>query len=188
LSEWSSFPGDVYQHGYVKMPVKLRRGDNGFLFRGGRGRLEATLISPRAPAQIETADVTLPDLVCGAPVDSLGAVTIVNATDATLSGLELRCELPGGGRAVTPLPPLLPLSTRKVGFKLTSPEVAAADGSNVEAALTLARARSESGPPLDAAKLVLRVRSAAQARKVTFRNGIDVSGGGQKGWKPKSRP
>jgi pimeloyl-ACP methyl ester carboxylesterase len=167
--------GDEYEYGYVKVPVKLRRGDNGFLFRGGRGRLEATLISPRAPAQIETADVTLPDLVCGARVDSLGAVVVLNATEATLSGLELRCELPGGRRTVTPLPPLLPLSTRKVGFKLVAPEIAAADGSNVEAALTLARTGSESSPPVDAAKLVLRVRSAAQARKVTFRSGIDGS-------------
>jgi hypothetical protein len=70
---------------------------------------------------------------------------------------------------------LPPLSTRKVGLKLTSPGVAAADRSNVEAALTLARTGSESGPPIDAAKLVLRVRSAAQARKVTFRSGIDGS-------------
>jgi hypothetical protein len=167
--------GDEYDYGYVKVPVTLRRGDNGFFFRCGRGRLEAALVSPRPPAQIETADVTLPDLVCGAPVDALGAVVVVNATDATLSGLELRCELPGGGRAVTPLPPLVPLSTRKVGFRLTAPEVAAAEGSNVEAELTLARTGSENGPPLDAAKVVLRVRSAAQARKVTFRSGIDGS-------------
>jgi pimeloyl-ACP methyl ester carboxylesterase len=169
--------GDEYEYGYVKVPVKLHRGDNGFLFRGGRGRLEASLIPPRAPAQIETADATLPDLVCGAPVDSLGAVVVVNATDATLSGLELRCELPGGGRVVTPLPPLLSLSTRKVGFKLTSPKVAATAtaGSNIQAALALVRAGSETGPPLDEAKLVLRVRSAAQARKVTFQSGIDGS-------------
>src|SRR5205823_41131 len=54
--------GDPYSHGYVHLPVELRPGDNHLLFHVGRGQLKLALRPPRADAQLDLADVTVPDL------------------------------------------------------------------------------------------------------------------------------
>src|SRR5436190_10303755 len=43
--------GDVYSHGYVTVPVALRKGENQFLFHCGRGSLRAKLVEPTARIQ-----------------------------------------------------------------------------------------------------------------------------------------
>jgi len=57
--------GDPYGHGYLHLPVLLKRGTNDFLFHVGRGSLKAKLTPPKAEAYLDFSDTTLPDLIVG---------------------------------------------------------------------------------------------------------------------------
>ena len=50
--------GDTYSNGYIIIPVKLNAGKNTFLFKVGRGRLSAKLITPTAEIMIARRDAT----------------------------------------------------------------------------------------------------------------------------------
>lgn len=163
--------GDPYRYGYVKLPVALRKGENALVFQNGRGELRAKLVAPRAAAQLETADATLPDLVVGQATDAWGAAVVVNASEATLAGASLRVALAGGPEVVTPLPAMPALSTRKVGFRIGGlvPEATGRLG------LTIALARAGREGPFDTATVSLDVVQPDETRKVTFVSAIDGS-------------
>jgi predicted esterase len=165
--------GDPYQMGAVRLPVLLRPGANDFLFQGGRGRVKAQLVTPRSPAVLSDQDTTLPDLIVGEPVRTLGAVVVANATTASLNGLSLSAACGTGSPVVTPLPALPPLSVRKVAFRLEGP-TPTATGSQA-ARLRLVRNSDSQSRTLDTLSLPLRVRLPEQSRKRTFRSGIDGS-------------
>ncbi len=57
-------PGDPYSHGYVKVPVEVKKGENVLLFaHAGRGGMKAKLLRPPADLGIITADITKGDIV-----------------------------------------------------------------------------------------------------------------------------
>jgi predicted esterase len=160
--------GDPYSYGYVKLPVLLHKGDNAFLFRTGRGQLKARLVEPRGPCQIETGDVTLPDLLVGHEVHTWGAVVIVNSTNAPLDALKLVATIGEGDSTTTLLPTLLPLSARKVAFRLAGPGPAGEGDKKVHI-------RVEKGTTLDRVDLSVRIRKPDQTHKRTFLSEIDGS-------------
>lgn len=162
--------GDVYANGSVRLPVALRKGDNELLFLVGRGRLRARLVEPKGPASFDLADTTLPDLIVGEPVETRGAVLVQNATRETARGLVLSATVAGGKPVATPVPPLPPLSVRKVGFALRGKAPETAGERAVELRLTRG-----SETPLDTAQLKLRVRKPGDSHKVTFESVIDGS-------------
>ncbi len=56
--------GDPYAHGYVRVPVALRAGRNTLLFRlAGRGPFRARLVEPESIVEVNTGDLTTPDVV-----------------------------------------------------------------------------------------------------------------------------
>jgi pimeloyl-ACP methyl ester carboxylesterase len=160
--------GDPYGYGYVKLPVLLRKGDNAFLFRTGRGQLKARLIEPRSDCKIETGDVTLPDLLVGREIHSWASVVVLNATKVPLEGLKIVATIEGGESSATILPTLLPLSARKVAFRLAGPGPIAEGDEKVHVAI-------EKGTTLDRTDLSVRVRNPDQTHKRTFLSGIDGS-------------
>ena len=164
--------GDVYATGYVRLPVLLRAGTNHLLFQAGRGRLRVRLVRPRAPAMLDGADATLPDLIAGRSADCWGALVAINATAKPMSGLVLRASWPGGSTTAVPLPTLPPLSTRKVGFRIRGRVPAKVE--SVPLRLQMASEPGR-GTPIDSASLTLRVRKPGQTYKVTFRSQIDGS-------------
>ena len=165
--------GDVYSHGYVKLPVAVRKGDNTFLFQNGRGTLRAALVPARSAGQIETADATLPDLIVGTKVETWGAVVVVNASEAALTGAALRVQLADGSECLTQVPVLTPLSVRKIGFRIagTAPT---AEG-KVVLSLSLVRDDAEQARPLDVATITLEVKRPDHTHKRTFISTIDGS-------------
>lgn len=163
--------GDVYANGYVQLPVALHAGTNEFLFATGRGRLRASLSAPRAPQSLLSSDPTLPDLVTGSAGESWGAVVVMNATREWASGMELVAEV-AGKRRVTRVPPLMPSSVRKMGFRMAAPALKAAGDTPLKLSLRQRAGRKvldvENG-------LKLRVREPGQAQKITFVSRIDGS-------------
>src|SRR5690606_29932622 len=55
--------GDVYSFGFVKIPVRLKKGRNDFFFKGGRGQLRARLVEPQTSVLVIPDHPTLPDWV-----------------------------------------------------------------------------------------------------------------------------
>ena len=163
--------GDPYQAGYVRLPVRLLRGHNRFLFHCGRGQFRARLVEPRAPVCLDTSDATLPDLVVGRGGTFLAAVVVANASRRPTDRLILRADCEGGESRVTSLPSVPPLSIRKVGFELFAPPRASTGVVKLNLRIVDPR-----GPRvLDSARMELRVRRPDQPRKITFRSGIDDS-------------
>jgi pimeloyl-ACP methyl ester carboxylesterase len=166
--------GDIYQYGYVHLPILLHKGMNDLLFHCARGTtLRAKLTPPKAAAQLDTSDLTLPDLPLGEAVDTEAAVVVLNTTAEPMDGLAIAAALDGGKPVQTPVPSLLPLGTRKVGFRLQGPAPKEGDKGAVE--LTLLRRTGEQWQTLDTAKFNLGIVKPEQTHKRTFRSGIDGS-------------
>jgi predicted esterase len=165
--------GDVYQTGYVHVPVLLRKGVNEFLFHVARGSLRAKLVAPKATAQLHLGDVTLPNLLVGKEADAHAAVVVLNAGMGTLAGLRITATLPDGKPIATPLPPLPPLAVYKAGFRLCGP--APMKEGPTEVALHLEYVEADSIQEIDAGKLTLQVRKPERTHNRTFISAIDGS-------------
>ena len=88
--------------------------------------------------------------------------------------LEIVSRLADGEETTTSLPPLPPLSVRKLGFR----DQGAGPAEHAFASLKLvlrSRTGSSSATSIDTAPLTLRVRGPEQACKQTFRSQIDGS-------------
>jgi pimeloyl-ACP methyl ester carboxylesterase len=164
--------GDPYSSGIVRLPVRLHQGDNDLLFQCSRGRLQARLVEPPAPVFLDTRDATLPDFTGESEKELLAALVVVNADDQPRSGLTLRAVCGDGDPVETPVPALLPLGTRKVGFAIRCrPPATTADKLPVRVELTT----KGDGKPLASAAIDLGVRRPGQGYKATFRSEIDGS-------------
>lgn len=120
--------GDPYEHNYLNIPVRLKKGLNEVYVRTSmlmRQGMKARIIFPDSPIFISTEDATLPHIVPGQDNSSLlGGVVIVNTAPKPLQGLQLRSILQS--REITvDVPPILPYSSRKVPFRFNGSGVTA---------------------------------------------------------------
>jgi len=164
--------GDTYANGIARVPVRLRKGQSEFLFRTGRERFKARLTVPKAPAFFNPADLTTPDLIAGEPVDTLAAIVVVNATESWQDDFVITAKLPDGAATNTPVPSLLPLSVRKIGFGLEGPPPQGEGTWTIELILRQKargrQCRDERWETLDTSAITLRTRRAGQTHKRTF--------------------
>lgn len=171
--------GDPYATGAAPAPIRLRAGSNELLFAlAGRGRLEARIAPPPAPVFVAPADSTVPDLLPDGAVDSPGAVTVVNTTDAWARGLVLgaKVEVEGATEVETAMMPIPPRTVVKARLTVRSP--AAPPASLHVLTVRLRRAPEPSGDAgevLHEAAVSLRVRDRHAPRRETFVSEIDGS-------------
>jgi poly(3-hydroxybutyrate) depolymerase len=168
--------GDTYSTGYVHLPVHVRKGQNALLFQVGRGRLQARLTKPKAPAFLSVADVTLPDMKSGEPTEVEGAILVINASALHTQDLVVAAHIADGPETRTAVPSLVPLSVRKVVFEFKG--TAPSTGETVALELRLLRKATDNRDrfeTLESAKVNLRVRQAGQTHTRTFRSSIDGS-------------
>ncbi len=167
--------GDVYQHGYVKIPVLLKQGQNELLFRCSRaGRLSARLSSaPVEGALLNVSDATLPDLVVGEDTDVWLGIVVINASTQTLRGLFIAASHEGGRTVESAVPALPPLSVHKVPVRLRGMAPRAAGVRKVE--LRLLRQEGKQKFTIDTAEVTLRIREPHESQKRTFISSIDGS-------------
>ena len=88
--------GDGYDYGWVRIPVKLKKGANQFLFAGGRGAISARLEPVTSDIEIDSNDATLPSMEPGQTRVEIGVV-VRNTTDRWIRGAKLSTA--AGGRA-----------------------------------------------------------------------------------------
>lgn len=174
--------GDPYGTGYVRLPVQLKKGTNDLLFQVGRGRLQAKLVEPKSGIMFDTRDQTLPDLIVGETVDTWGAILVTNATTSAADELRLEVVTKKDEQKAFDLPPLLPLSTRKIGFRIVGQPPVEVGAYPVKLLLTQrAREKAEDAPVgkesvvLDTAIIDLKVCKPEQTHRRTFVSQIDGS-------------
>lgn len=165
--------GDPYGFGYVQLPVKLKRGVNEFLFSVGRGRLTARLIPVQQPLVLGLQDPTFPDYLVGERHKELGALMLTNATGSMQTNLAIRVDAGQGRTALTSLPPIAPLTARKVGFDL--PVLAVAAPGQVPLTIELVRLEGSVRRVVSRVEVKLEAKSPTQMHKRTFRSQIDGS-------------
>jgi poly(3-hydroxybutyrate) depolymerase len=161
--------GDFYETGYVRIPVRLRKGTNEFLFHVARGRLRLALAAPKADALLNPGDLTAFDPEAGKDFDGLVALPVLNATSDTAAGLVMESTVGNAPAVRTPVPPVVPTGVRKVGFAVRgrAPE----KPGPVPVRVRLLRGDAV----LDEATVNLEAQAATAARRHTFRSGIDGS-------------
>ena len=164
--------GDVYDYGYVQLPVKLNKGTNHFLFNVGRGGLRAKIepVKANQPVVVVSGDVTLPDIVAGAQGEYVGALRLANASTSPrmVTVGTLRPQYVLGGEYLIPA-----LSVRKVPFVISA-GLHEPGELRVELAFS-SRIGRDPGTSAGQAELTLRVVGARENRKVTFISAIDGS-------------
>ncbi len=167
--------GDVYQHGYVKVPVLLKQGQNELLLRCSRaGRLSVRLSNaPVEGALLDVRDATLPDLVVGEETDVWLGIVVINASTQALQGLTITASHEGGRTTESQVPALPPLSICKVPVRLRGFAPRAAGVRKVE--LRLLRQEGKQKFTLDTAEVTLRIREPHESQKRTFISSLDGS-------------
>lgn len=173
--------GNVYGHkdeweaweprfDFVRIPVRLRAGENELIFFGVRwGRMRAALHPAPATAALNDRDPTLPDLVVDRPMQGWGALPVVNPTSGSLGDLRLRARVGDEFAVETRLPSLPPLGIRKVGFRIE------AEAPSAEGTRTLTLELLQGKTILDTRAFDLEVKRPGDNRRVTFVSGIDGS-------------
>lgn len=161
--------GDPYQTGFVRLPVQLRAGANHLLFGCGRGELQARLLPATTAVLFNRDDRTLPDLLVGEAVDTLGALVLINADTRPLCGAVLTASL-GDVSTASVVATIPPLGIHKAGFSIVGAAPPAGEEQSVE--LVLADAE---GVELTHETIQLRVRKPDESHRRTFRSGIDGS-------------
>jgi len=162
--------GDIYNRGDVHLPVLLNEGENDLFFQAGRGSFKVRLYEPPSPVFLLEADTTLPDLIIGEPVDTWGAIVVINATLEPVEGFTLAIDAPGIANEATDVPSIAPLSIRKVAFRIRGS--APITSGSIEGTLKL---QDQAGRLSHSIPLKLEAVSSDQARKVTFVSEIDGS-------------
>jgi len=174
--------GDPYSHGGLWIPISLRPGKNGLLFRTGRGQLRVELIEPKSPAVLQAGERTTPDLIVGESGEVWASILVVNASTEPLRNAWIRCEagpetnekLAGAIEPTeTALPVIPPLGIRKVAYRVTVGGLT--ETGDVKTSVVLYRRPAGRAEILDAATVPLRARAGDTSHSRTFISEIDGS-------------
>ncbi|SHG30418.1 Putative esterase [Salegentibacter echinorum] len=162
--------GDYYDFGYSLIPVKLKAGTNWFLLEGGRfNRMRARLLETKAPVQITTRDMTLPDILKEEQKELKGGVRIVNASEENIKNLSLEVEI-DEVKTSTKLPEISQLYVRKIPFTIPAP-----NNKDEKEAQMILRLKNNRGKVLDVDTVQIGVKSKYKHHKKTFISDIDGS-------------
>lgn len=169
----NGFPheGDHYDFGYTLTPVKLKKGLNEIIYTPGRfGKVESKLVKPDKAVMFTLRDMTLPDLVIGEADTKWAAIRVVNATEKPLKGLMIRTTLANGQQEVYKTDEVMPLSVRKLKYKLPAGQEKEPGEVAVKVELL-----DRNGKLLDQADIQVRQVLPAVHHERTFVSAIDGS-------------
>jgi poly(3-hydroxybutyrate) depolymerase len=158
--------GDPYGYGYLRVPVRLQKGKNTLIFGVGRGGFSAKLTPPRATVQIETGDLTLPDVIVDGPRELWAGVVLVNNSvrDERVSVFARN----SAGNAPMVSVEIPAQSFRKVPVKLSVPEGDLGKEQKFEIECVQSKL-------IDKATITLAVKKSNETHKETFISSIDGS-------------
>ncbi len=162
--------GDHYDFGWTLIPVKLKKGVNEFVLKGGRfPTMRARLLAGDKPIQFTQRDMTLPDLLREDTQELVGAIRVINAGEKWFDKGQIVCVVEGK-ELKSKIPAVSPLHVRKVPFSIPTPANLPEEG-RVSAVLTL----KVGGKVLDVDTITLGVKSKYKHHKKTFVSAVDGS-------------
>ncbi len=165
--------GDIYNDGWMKIPVELKKGSNELLIRCGNFSrwqgISARLLFPQKPILLSTEDVTLPHIIIGkSKEDLLGAIVIINTSSKPLTKMSITASL-NGKITDTSIPDIAPAAIRKTGFYF-NPSAVSAKGDYV-CTIQL----KQNGKLLDEQSITVNAVNAEDHHSYTFISDIDGS-------------
>ena len=162
--------GDNYRYGWLQIPVALKKGLNELYIRTARfGGVTARLSAAPKQMQLSRLDPTLPHLVKG-DTSTMHWAGIVCLNNSSKNRQQLTVTATAAGRSITTaLPPVMPMSSRKIPVQLPVPS--SLQGSSTAYLLTL----SEGGKTIDTLTIALQHAEAGQHQSHTFISDIDGS-------------
>ena len=158
---------DPYGSGWLYIPVQLKQGLNELYVRGSFVTAFLQLVDK--PVLLNTEDATLPHVITGAENSSMqGAIVVINSSPKLLQGLQLK-SIVNGEEIMNRLPPIQPMSTRKVSFWFNAQSIKTKG--KYECRLILINKNSV----LDETKINLEAVAPTEKHSNTFVSNIDGS-------------
>lgn len=107
---------------YSLIPVKVHKGNNDLLFGCNRGGVLKVKIHKNTNGFLfVNTDLTIPDLIVNEKTETVGAITIINATEDVLNGAFIKTWCSGSVPEYYPANQINSLSVYKSGFKIKLP-------------------------------------------------------------------
>ena len=157
--------------GFVKVPVKLKKGDNYLLLRCNRGGFNLDFSNTNKKVVINTQDATMPDLLIGETPDYMGALVIINTSDEDLKDISLECKLSGATTTTKNIRFLAAQSLQKVSFPIQSSRKTQSEG-KTSATIKILDAQ---GNELAHTTIMLEHRNPGKLHKRTYVSQVDGS-------------
>lgn len=170
----NGFPheGDHYDFGYTLTPIKLKKGLNEFVYTPGRfGKITSKLVKANKPIQFTKRDMTLPDIIIGEQDSKWAAIRVINASEKPIKGLQIRTTLPNGEQETFATEEVMPMSVRKLKYKIPAIGNSEAEGKIVAKVELLDKA----GKVIDQTEVELRQVSANVTHERTYVSRVDGS-------------
>lgn len=165
--------GDPYSYGFYRVPVRLKKGGNSFLFNVGRGSLRARLVDLGSDRLVlEDRDCTLPDVILGENEELWGSVAISNPTTREMSDAVVYAQMSGGDDVATPVGPVPPLTTLKYAFRFKPPAYKTAGKTPISLRIVQLIDRQPSDSRVS---LQVDVKPISELHKRTFLSKVDGS-------------
>ncbi|MCB0569792.1 MAG: prolyl oligopeptidase family serine peptidase [Phaeodactylibacter sp.] len=156
---------------FLLLPVKLKKGNNDFLFQCNRGRLKVRLHPLAKEVSFNAKDLTLPDCRAGENEVMWGSIVVINAREKPLEGLQIESALEGEPALLSDAGALPPMSVRKIPFRIRANGWGKAPG----AATLRLRLLDAGGRTFDEAALALQIREPHGLHRRTYRSSVDGS-------------
>lgn len=181
--------GDVYDYGWIRYPITLKKGRNDLLFQVARGRVRARLTPVERELSLTTLDMTVPDIIIGESEPVWAAIRVINAGRSSRRDLVISARVAGGETRSTDVPVVGPMTSRKVGFEIS---FIGTTETRLPVTVILHRRTRKGLQPLDETSFELDVVRPDQHHRRTFISEIDgsvqyysvVPGGSEPGRKP----
>ena len=162
--------GDHYDFGWSLIPIRLKKGRNVFVLKGGRfSRMRARLLKADKTISFTKRDLTLPDIQREESENLLGAIRVMNINQTWFNGGSIICEV-GDKSASSTVANISPMNVRKIPFEIPVPSNLSED--KIQAILYLKNNRDKI---LATDTIQLNVKSKYNHHKKTFLSNIDGS-------------
>jgi len=109
--------GDVYNKHLTFHPIALKKGENTFLVKGGRGQVNMQLLPVVKPVSLLKRDMTIPDFLTTESDTKIGSIRVLNATIKTLKNLKI-VSYANDKKLETKVPSIIPQAMRKVAYNV----------------------------------------------------------------------
>ena len=158
---------------YSLIPVKLKKGDNNFLFKCRRGYFKAIIHTGKEGLMFNDRDLTIPDLVVNKSSDTYGAIPIINVTDNFYNNIVIKTWISGSEPVYEPVTVLNPVSIFKAPFRIKIP--AQTDTGKINLNIALINKEKKNEKVLVSSSIELRTVFESDNRRETYISDLDGS-------------